>query len=124
MKWKGEEGVRKGERWWGKEGRREERREVEREGRKERGREGSGERREEGSVVERVGGSQEGWRSYSIVQLIVQSVDCVLTGRVTERTENMTVEEGGRTYSTRVSPQLNTPHNNADNTNNTNSHAV
>ena len=94
MRWKGEEGERKGERWWGKEGKREERREVEKEGRKERGREGSGESGREG-------GSQEGWRSYSIVQLIGQSVDCILTGKVTERTENMMVEEGGRTYSTR-----------------------
>ena len=42
------------------------------------------------------------------MQLIVQSVDGILTGRVTERTENMRVEEEGRTYSTRVSPQLNT----------------
>ena len=59
-----------------------------REGGKERGREGGGEGGREGA-------RQEGWRSYSIVQLIVQSVDGVLTGRVTERTENMRMEEGG-----------------------------
>ena len=35
---------------------------------------------------------------------VIPYVDCILTGRVTERTENMRVEEGGRTYSTRVSP--------------------
>ena len=90
---------------------------AEREGGKEKGREGGGEGGREGA-------RQEGWRSYSIVQLIGQSVDGILTGRVTERTENMRVEEGGRTYSTRVSPQLNTTHNNADNTNNTNPHVV
>ena len=84
---------------------------AEREGGKEKGREGGGEGGREGA-------SQEGWRSYSIVQLIVQSVDGILTGRVTERTENMRAEEGGRTCSTRVSPQLNTI------TNNTNPHVV
>ena len=99
MRWKGKEGERKGERWWGKEGRREEGREKgrERKGGKEKGREGGGESGREG-------GSQEDRRSYSIVQLIVQSVDGILTGRVTERTENMRVEEEGRTCSTRVSP--------------------
>ena len=117
LRWKGKEGERKGERWWGKEGRREEGREKGRERKggkwreKEKGREGGGESGREG-------GSQEDRRSYSIVQLIVQSVDGILTGRVTERTENMRVEEGGRTYSTRVSPQLNTI------TNNTNPHVV
>ena len=76
-----------GERWWGKEGRREERREVEREGGKERGREeveregvkkrgregGGGEGRREG---ERKGGKWRGWKRGSKTKKLEELFHC------------------------------------------------
>ena len=128
-----------GERWWGKEGRREKRREVEREGEKERGREeveregvkkrgregGGGEGKREG---ERKGGRWRGSKTRRLEELFHCATNCSICRLHPHREgdrENREHEDGrGRTYSTRVSPQLNTTHNNADNTNNTNPHVV